>query len=750
MNNLTVKRKLWVLAAVPILTIAGLWAGLYFTIQVTRHNDSRITTNLEKSQAISDAIALLQQMNAPGNDVLENWDYQGERANLARYQAEFNRQEQRVAEVLTDDPDLKNRYEKIKPDVLEMVNQAQAVLATAEKKVEAERQTDLDTVRAASDRASAQMAVMDQACARASKALRELEIIQRGKISSLLAHTASVNELLVPLCFVAMLIGCGLTLGLSLWISSRLSSTLTTAVQVASRLANGVLSDQVPVTSFDETGQLLIAMNNMTGNLREMVGVADRIAAGDLSARIEPKSPQDSFANSFKQMIANLREMAGVADRIAVGDLSARIEPKSPHDSFANSFKQMIDTLSRMAEVADQIAAGDLSVRVEPQSPQDCFANSFKQMIANLRGSVSQIGHGSNQVAVTSAHLATVGEESGRSSQTLLAASQEITSTVHEMAGSIRQVATNTQNQSAAATETSAAIAQMVAGMRGIAQNTERLTAITTSANAAAENGQRTLESSRKKLHQIGSSMESAGQTINRLGGRAENIGKIVEAIDDIADQTNLLALNAAIEAARAGEHGLGFAVVADEVRKLAERSARSTREIGELINSIQRESRAAVEQMDQSNQTVKDYISDSSVVDALSTILSSTQQIVVSTQEIEAATKEQSAGAEEVAKAAQDLTRLIREISSATDEQTVGVAAVVRAMEQLREIIQQSARVASDLQSSSEDLQQQSDALNEVIDNFKIGDDPHPGSIPPSFSRSTLQRAASAGRLAH
>ncbi len=91
-------------------------------------------------------------------------------------------------------------------------------------------------------------------------------------------------------------------------------------------------------------------------------------------------------------------------------------------------------------------------------------------------------------------------------------------------------------------------------------------------------------------MQSIAAIVEQSAGLVNALGEQTTRITSIVNTIKEIADQTNLLALNAAIEAARAGETGRGFAVVADEVRKLAERTSKSTGEIGQMIAGIQAE----------------------------------------------------------------------------------------------------------------------------------------------------------------
>jgi len=280
----------------------------------------------------------------------------------------------------------------------------------------------------------------------------------------------------------------------------------------------------------------------------------------------------------------------------------------------------------------------------------------------------------------------------------------------------------NTQMQASSVSETSASIDQMVASIQRVADMAKLQLDISDRSRQEAQNGIQTMETAIDGLSRINDAILASSEIIGVLGQRADDIGKIVGVIDDLAEQTNLLALNAAIEAARAGEHGLGFAVVADEVRKLAEKSAQSTREISEVIESMQKEARRAVENMEKSTAIVEQGQSlGNDLNSALRRISGVVTEVYKFAQEIGAATNEQSHGSTQIAKATTRLNEITHEINSAVEEQASGAQAVVRAMEKMRDVVQQSTSSTTELAASADQMSKMSRALLEAVDRFAL-----------------------------
>lgn len=406
------------------------------------------------------------------------------------------------------------------------------------------------------------------------------------------------------------------------------------------------------------------------------------------------------------------------------GDLnhSVQINRDDEIGDLAKTFDSMVTYLKEMASVSEAIAGGDLTVDVRPRSERDTLGNAFLGMTEGLRMLVGRVRDSAAQVAAGSNQVADASDESAKISVQASSAIDEVTSTMHEMSVNVQNMVKNTQMQASNVSETSASIDQMVASIQRVADTAKVLLDISNKSREEVQSGITTMTKATDGLGRINTSIQSSSEIIDALGQRADDIGKIIEVIDDLAEQTNLLALNAAIEAARAGEHGLGFAVVADEVRKLAEKSAQSTKEISELIQSIQKEARKAVENMERSTSIVDEgLVLGNELSLALKKISAVVTEVYKFAQEIGAATNEQSHGSSQIARATTRLNEITHEINSSVEEQAGGAQQVVRAMERMRELTQQSTSGSTELAASAEQMSKMSRQLLDAMDRFII-----------------------------
>jgi len=429
-----------------------------------------------------------------------------------------------------------------------------------------------------------------------------------------------------------------------------------------------------------------LTAKSITQPLTHLITVAREIGdSGDLNQNIDIHRNDEigALATTFNNLVAYLREMAGVSMAVAEGDLTVEVVPRSKRDTLGNAFLRM--------------------------------SHGLQEIVRTTRDSAGQVSAGSNQVAGAA-------DESAKVSVQASSAIEEVTSTMHEMSINVQNVVKNTQVQASSVAETSASIDQMVTSIQRVADTAKVLLDIANRSREEVVVGIQTMEKTTDGLNRTNKAIQSSAEIINVLGHRADDIGRIIEVIDDLAEQTNLLALNAAIEAARAGEHGLGFAVVADEVRKLAEKSTQSTKEIADLIQSIQREARQAVENMDRSTRIVEEGLSlGNDLGTALHKISNVVTEVYKFSQEIGAATNEQSVGSAQIAKATGRLTEITQEINSAVEEQASGAQAVVRAMDKMRELVQQSASSSTELSAAAEQMLKLSRNLLDSMDRFVL-----------------------------
>jgi len=315
------------------------------------------------------------------------------------------------------------------------------------------------------------------------------------------------------------------------------------------------------------------------------------------------------------------------------------------------------------------------------------FAQSVEALTENAQESSSSI----LEMTATSSEVAdNLGE--------LANSVRETVSSIEEMAYSIKEVAKNVDALSLTAEETSSSMNEMDVSIDQVQSNANETARLSEEVALDAEKGAEAILKTISEIYRIKESSQEAVTAISALGSRIDAIGQIVNVIDDVAEQTNLLALNAAIIAAQAGEQGKGFAVVADEIKDLAERAGASTREITDLIKTVQGESKNAITAVERGAHNVDRGVEVSNEAErALKKILESSQKSTNMVRAIARATVEQAKGSKQVTDAIGRIAETVQQIAAATAQQARGSELIMKSAEKMRLITQHVERSAQE-----------------------------------------------------
>ena len=309
-----------------------------------------------------------------------------------------------------------------------------------------------------------------------SETLKSKTERDKAEIAAAFAST-NANQRRATLTISAIILLCvSLLVAASLLITRTLTRPLAEAVRVANALAGGDLTSRIEVTSKDETGQLMSAMNEMSEKLRQVIGDVRSGAMALSSAGAQVSATSQSLSQGTSQQAASVEETtasleqvgtsvsqnaenSGRTEQIAIKAAKDAEESGRAVQKTVEAMKEIAEKVLIIQEIAYQTNLLALNAAIEAARAGE-YGKGFAVVASEVRRLAERSQIAAKEIGGLASSSVKVAEQSG---QWLM-----------ELVPSIRTTADLVQDVAAASSEQATGVAQMGRAMNQVEQVTQR------------------------------------------------------------------------------------------------------------------------------------------------------------------------------------------------------------------------------------------------------------------------------------
>lgn len=556
-------------------------------------------------------------------------------------------------------------------------------------------------------------------------------------------------------------------------VKKTITKPLSDVMNLMDKINNGVITDEIiAVKASDEIGKLSVAFNSVNGFFNEITEATKRIAGGDYSKQIPPKSDKDVLSHSLNTMMQeidkNTTEIHGlnmdmamqlteyftVLKEIGEGNMHIKANTSTGNDLFdqlGKSTNELIGSLNGITAVVKKVAGGDYGETVTLRSDNDEMSKSLNEMIKAIEKSsnelhmnnmdlamqlteyfdvLNKIGAGDLLVKANEKTGNDLFDQLGKTTNGMIESLKSITEAVKRLAGGnlTESVAVRSDKD-----ELSIAFNQMALNIKNLVLKVkDQANALANSSSTLAqisEQSSQTISQLSMTSSQISASTSSVAQSSQSASSAAQNadassrkgkelMGRLVEKIRiirDVEDKSATAMNGLSVSSAKIGEIVSVITKIADQTNLLSLNAAIEAARAGEAGHGF-----AVV-----ADEVRKLAESSASSAQEIARIIKSVQEETKSaTDSVKNGKKEIEEGSQltvdsndrfiEIAAQVENIAHQVEEIAAAAEESAASSEEAAASSEEQAAAMQEIASTATNLSNSAK-------VLLEAVERFKV-----------------------------